>query len=70
MNATMTIGAAASAVGVSPKAVRHYEARGLLPAVKRTPAGYRIYAEADLSRLRFIAAARSLGLHLDQVVAS
>lgn len=67
MNATMTIGAAASTVGLSAKAVRLYEARGLLPAAKRTPAGYRTYAEADLSRLRFIAAARSLGLHLDQI---
>lgn len=67
MNATMTIGAAASAVGLSPKAVRLYEARGLLPAAKRTPAGYRTYTEADLSRLRLIAAARSLGLHLDQI---
>lgn len=67
MSATMTIGAAASAVGLTRKAVRLYEARGLLPAATRTQSGYRTYSEADLSRLRLIAAARNLGLHLDQI---
>ena len=67
MSTTMTIGAAAAAAGLTPRAVRLYEARGLLAATERTPAGYRAYTEADLARLRFIAAARSLGLHLDQI---
>lgn len=63
----MTIGAAAAAAGLTPKAVRLYEARGLLGPAERTPAGYRTYTEANLARLQFIAAARSLGLHLDQI---
>lgn len=67
MSATRTIGAAAAAVGLTPKAVRLYEARGLLAAPTRTQAGYRTFAEADLNRLRFIAAARDLGLRLDQI---
>lgn len=67
MNEALTIGAAASAAGLTPKAVRLYEARGLLDAAPRTPAGYRTYVEADLSRLRFIAAGRNLGLRLDQI---
>ena len=63
----MTIGAAAAAAGLTPKAVRLYEARGLLTPAERTSAGYRTYTEADLARLHFIAAARNLGLHLNQI---
>jgi DNA-binding transcriptional MerR regulator len=67
MSATMTIVAAAAAAGLTPKAVRLYESRGLLAHTERTQAGYRIYTEADLARLQFIAAARSVGLHLNQI---
>lgn len=63
----VTIGRAAAATGLSPKAVRLYEARGLLAAPTRTAAGYRLYTNTDIGRLRFIAAARQLGLHVDQV---
>jgi MerR family copper efflux transcriptional regulator len=62
-----TIGAAAAATGLTRKAVRLYEAHGLLAPTERTPAGYRVYTDTDLRRLRFIAAARRLGLHLDQI---
>ena len=67
MSRTMTIGAAAAATGLTRKAVRLYEARGLLAPTERTAAGYRAYNEADLGRLHFIAAARRLGLHLSQI---
>lgn len=67
MSVTMTIAAAAAAAGLTPKAIRLYEARGLLAPAERNPAGYRIYTQADLARLHFIAAARSLGLHLSQI---
>ena len=67
MSATVTIGAAAASAGLTPKAVRLYEARGLLAPAERTRAGYRTYTETDLARLQFIAAARSLGLHLHQI---
>lgn len=63
----VTIGAAASASGLTAKAIRLYEGRGLLAEPIRTAAGYRLYAAADIERLRFIAAARSLGLHVNQV---
>ncbi|MGH3629522.1 MAG: MerR family DNA-binding transcriptional regulator, partial [Sciscionella sp.] len=39
--ATQTVGKAAQAAGLSAKAVRLYEAKGLLPAAERTEAGYR-----------------------------
>jgi MerR family transcriptional regulator, copper efflux regulator len=63
----VTIGRAAAAAGLSPKAVRLYETRGLLPAPTRSAAGYRLYTDNEIARLRFIAAARQLGLHVDQV---
>ena len=54
---TYTIGEAAAAAGVTPRAVRLYEARGLLRSVDRSPAGYRLFderhilAEADILNL-------------------
>ncbi|HEU4775049.1 MAG TPA: Cu(I)-responsive transcriptional regulator [Lysobacter sp.] len=61
------IGQAAALTGVSTKMIRHYEAIGLLPAVARTQAGYRIYDETALHRLRFIHRARSLGFPIRQI---
>lgn len=63
----LTIGRAAQAAGLTRKAVRVYEAKGLLPAAERTTTGYRLYDERDVERLTFIRRARTLGLHLDDV---
>jgi MerR family transcriptional regulator, copper efflux regulator len=63
----VTIGEAATRAGLTPKAVRLYEARGLLPPVKRTEAGYRLYTEHDLRALRFIRQARTVGLGLEEI---
>ena len=52
---------AAKAAGVTPKAIRTWEAAGLLPGAARTPSGYRRYVPTDLATIRFIARARSLG---------
>ena len=57
---------AASRLGLSPKALRLYEQRGLVQPV-RSQAGWRAYGPAEMARLGEIAALRALGLSLAQV---
>jgi MerR family transcriptional regulator, copper efflux regulator len=63
----LTIGEVARRSGLSRKAVRLYEARGLLPPVQRLHNGYRRYSEHDVKLLRFIRRARGIGLGLDEI---
>lgn len=57
---------AARRLGISAKALRLYEQRGLL-APLRSDAGWRAYAPADLERASEIVALRALGFSLAQV---
>jgi MerR family copper efflux transcriptional regulator len=63
----LNIGQAAQATGVSAKMIRHYEDIGLLPAARRTAAGYRQYDDGDVRTLRFIRHARDLGFPLPRI---
>ncbi|UGY91263.1 MerR family DNA-binding protein [Streptomyces gobiensis] len=65
--AGVTVGKAAELAGVSRKAIRLWEAKGLLPQADRTEAGYRLFDQADLEVLRFVRRARALGLTLDEI---
>lgn len=57
---------AAKRLGVSTKALRLYEQRGLITP-KRTAAGWRVYGPDEMARGREISALRQLGLSLSQV---
>lgn len=65
--AEWTIGPLAAELAVSPKTIRYYGRIGLLPAPRRTAAGYRVYGTAERDRLRFILKAKSIGLTLDEI---
>ena len=57
---------AAKRLGVSAKALRLYEQRGLITPI-RTAAGWRAYGPEQMARATEIAALRTLGLSLGQV---
>jgi MerR family copper efflux transcriptional regulator len=63
----MRIGDAAAAAGTTPRALRFYEANGLLPAPQRTRAGQRVYGPAEVARLRVIRELLSLGLTIADI---
>ena len=64
----MKIGQVASQAGVSIDTIRYYERRGVLPAVPRTAAGYRVYTEAAVARIRLTRRLQELGLTLDEII--
>lgn len=63
----LLIGEAARRAGVTRKALRLYEAAGILRPADRTPAGYRRYDETALGVLAFITQAQRLGFSLAEI---
>ena len=63
----LTIGQVAVAADVNIQTVRYYERRGLVPAPRRSSAGYRQYDGDAVSRLRFIKRAQALGFSLAEI---
>jgi MerR family copper efflux transcriptional regulator len=63
----LTIGQVATAAEVNIQTIRYYERRGLFPTARRTPAGYRQYADEAVARLRFIKHAQELGFSLREI---
>ena len=63
----ITIGQAAQQSGLTSKAIRLYERRGLLSPAERTDSGYRTYGPEELAVLGFIRQAKTLGLRLEEI---
>ena len=63
----LLIGEVAELLGITPKAIRHYEKLGLLGKPERSESGYRLYAADDLLRLHRIKGLQSLGLSLERI---
>src|SRR5262245_46140462 len=64
---TYTIGEVATRSGFAASALRYYEDIGLVVPAARTEAGYRVYDDATLGRLAFIARAKGLGCTLEEI---
>jgi len=63
----LQVGEVSQRLGLNPQTLYFYERIGLIPSLKRTEAGYRLYDESDLERLTFITQAKTLGLSLDDI---
>ncbi|WNI22363.1 MerR family transcriptional regulator [Streptomyces sp. ITFR-16] len=61
----MRIGELAERAGTTPRALRYYESRGLLPA-RRAVNGYRTYDESDLRLLQQIRTLQDFGFELEE----
>jgi DNA-binding transcriptional MerR regulator len=62
-----TVGVAADMAGVSVRTLHHYDRIGLVRPSSRSPAGYRLYTEADLGRLQRVLFYRELDLDLGDI---
>ncbi|WP_127530702.1 MerR family transcriptional regulator [Paenibacillus kobensis] len=63
----MKVQEVARRLGVTPRAVRFYEEKGLVHPRKAAGNGYRLYTEDDVERLRWVVALRELGLPLASI---
>ena len=61
------ISEAAALSGLTVRALRHYDAIGLLQPASRSDAGYRLYSDDDVKALRRIRRYQGFGFSLDEV---
>ncbi|WP_114559360.1 helix-turn-helix domain-containing protein [Desertihabitans aurantiacus] len=66
----VAIGDAASFVGTTPRAIRHYHEIGLLPEPERSPGGRRRYGYAEMIRLLWIRKMADAGIALTDIRAA
>jgi DNA-binding transcriptional MerR regulator len=66
-SARLSIGQLARAANVSTSMLRFYEREGLLTAVQRTGAGYRLYSREASQTLLFIHRSQRLGFSLADI---
>ncbi len=64
---TYTVGQAAAMLGVAPSTLRYYESQGLLPSLKRTDSGRRVFSDTDIEACRIIECLKQSGLSLTDV---
>jgi DNA-binding transcriptional MerR regulator len=65
--ASYTVGELAALAGVSVRTLHLYDQKGLVSPSGRTPAGYRLYGEADLLRLQQVLFYRELDFSLEDI---
>ena len=67
MKSFLRIGALAKQAGVTPRTVRYYEGRGLIPEGLREGSGQHQYPQQTVTRLQKIDELKRLGLSLEEV---
>lgn len=63
----MTIGELSRRTGLSPKAIREYEAKGLIYSLGRSAGNYRLFDESALWCAQVIASLRAVGLTIKEI---
>lgn len=63
----LTIGKLALRAEVTADTLRYYEKEGLLAPAKKTDAGYRLYDDEAIRRLRFVRQAQQCGFSLAEI---
>ena len=64
-----SVGQVSAFAGVTVRTLHHYDKAGLLSPSGRSRTGYRLYSDADLTRLQQILFYRELGITLDEIAA-
>lgn len=67
VSGSRTVGEVSRIVGVSVRALHHYDEIGLVVPSGRTPAGYRSYSGPDVERLHRVLLYRELGFALEKI---
>lgn len=63
----LTVGQVSARLGVTVRALHHWDGIGLARPSLRTAAGYRLYTADDLERLHRVVVYREVGLDLDRI---
>ena len=65
----MTVGEVSTLLGVSVRALHHWDESGLVHPSQRSAAGYRLYSEADIMRIQQVLVYRQTGMSLADIKA-
>ena len=65
----MTVGEVSTLLGVSVRALHHWDETGLVHPSRRSAAGYRLYCEADIMRIQQVLVYRQTGMSLADIKA-
>src|SRR4051812_40728627 len=66
-NGGWKVGELAGVTGLTVRTLHHWDEIGLLRPSRRTAAGHRLYADADVTRLQQVTSLRQLGFPLEQI---
>ncbi|HNN92286.1 MerR family transcriptional regulator [Haliangium sp. UPWRP_2] len=63
----LTLRAMVRGANTTARAVRFYEAQGLIQTMARSPGGHRWFAQSELDRLRLVIDLRACGLSIEEI---